>query len=293
MIQVMTVMRAWRGATSAAKLASSVPPVPVGAATSTTGGGRARPSRAKLASIRVEHGFGFLLPSPALQPARRFRQRPAPPQQHDDRHRGDHQHDAPAVVIRRHDEVTEQRGGDEAEGEEAGERAGEAAAVTPRHELREIGRDDRALRAGAHAGDDARGEEGRPCVDHRADDGGRAIERQRRHHHRTAADEVAQRTRQQRAEQEADIGAAAEHADLHARQIPRRAQHRQDEGQHRRVHRVEHVAEPAHQQQMRVEACERKALDARRYHRHESPPLMSRARRAAREGTIDKVTLSS
>ena len=238
----------------------------------------------------IKHGLGFLLPSAAFEPARRFRQGPPPPQQHDDGHGRDHQHDAPAVVIGGNDEVAEQGRGDEAEGEEAGQRAGKAAAVTPRHEFREIGRDDRALRAGAHAGDDAGNEEGRPAIDHRADDGCHAIERQRRHHHRAAADQIAERAGKQGAEQEADIGAAAEHADLDARQIPRRAQHRQDERQHGRVHRVERIAEPAHQQQVRVETRERKALDARRYHRHESPPRSPRAGAplVVREEIIDK-----
>jgi hypothetical protein len=97
-------------------------------------------------------------PPLALEPARRLRQRPAPPQQQHHRQRGDEDDDAPALRMRRHDEVAQQRRGDEAEREEARQRAREGAAVAPRHELRQVGRDDRALGAGAEAGHDAQPE---------------------------------------------------------------------------------------------------------------------------------------
>src|SRR2546429_1296362 len=55
---------------------------------------------------------------------------------------------------------------------------------------------------------------------------------------------------------------AAENAGLLIRQSPERRDDGEDEGDHRPIHRIEGVSEPAHPEQPPMEAGERQPLDA-------------------------------
>ena len=82
------------------------------------------------------------------------------------------------------------------------------------------------------------------------------------YHHDAPADQVAQRAGEEGAEQVPDERRAGQQAGLLIREAPPRRHHREDEGDHRPIHRVEGVAEPTHPQQAPVEPAEGQALHA-------------------------------
>ena len=157
-------------------------------------------------------------------------------------------------------------GPDEAEREEAGERARERAAVAGRDELGQERRHDGAFRTHADPADDAKAEEAMPVVDEGAGERGQAEQHQGPHHDVLAAVAVTQHAGEQRPDEEADGGARPEDASLDARQVPLRPEHRHQERDDGGVHRLEGVAEPSHHEQVEVEAAERQPFEPRCYH---------------------------
>jgi hypothetical protein len=101
-----------------------------------------------------------------------------------------------------------------------------------------------------------------PVVDQGAGQRGGAEQHQRPHHHVAAAVTIADAAGDQRADQEAELGAAREQAGFDAGQMPLGSQHRQQECDDRRIDGLEHVAKPAHQQQPIMKSAEWQSLKA-------------------------------
>src|SRR5262249_11992496 len=112
------------------------------------------PAAERVSLHAIDFGSRLRRRPPLDPPSKWPGERPPPPEEHDDRQRGQDLDDAPAVEPG-NDEVSEQGCEHEAEREEAGERADEAPAVLLLNEFREEGSDDSALGADAEAGDDA------------------------------------------------------------------------------------------------------------------------------------------
>jgi hypothetical protein len=160
----------------------------------------------------------------------------------------------------RHHEPPDQRGHDEPEREEPGQRPDEPAPPVGRHELRQERRDDRALRPRARPGQHPARQEHLVVRRERGDHGEDGVERQRVHHDLFAADAVTEQAGGGRAEQEPERRGGPDEPELAVGQPPGLLRARQQERDHGRVHAVEGVAEAAYEQQNVVRTAQREPV---------------------------------